>query len=104
MSVNEYRSVEEALTGLARRGFDTNFEYLDRGFTAVESGRTFEADELTIVEHHRFEGVSDPDDESIVYAIESRDGTRGVLVDAFGTYASPGLGEFLRKVHVEEGG
>lgn len=104
MSVNEYRSVEEALTGLAGRGFDTNFEYLDRGFTAVESGRTFEADDLTIVEHHRFEGVSDPDDESIVYAIESRDGTRGVLVDAFGTYASPGLGEFLRNVRVEEGG
>jgi hypothetical protein len=104
MSVNQFRSVDEALSELDQRGFHANFEYLDRKFTAVDSGRTFDAEELTIVEHHRVEGDSDPDDESIVYAIESRDGIRGVLVDAFGTYANADLGEFLRRVRLDEQG
>ncbi len=102
MSVNQYRSVAEALAELSRRGFTANFEYLDDVFSAVDLGRSFEPEELTIVEHHRFEGASDPDDMAVVYAIESRDGIRGVLVDAFGVYANPRLGEFLRKVKIRE--
>ena len=102
MSVNQYSSVTEALDELAQRGFTANFEYFDDAFTAVDSGRTFRAEELTIVEHHRFEGASDPDDMAVVYAVESRDGTRGVVVDAFGVYANPKLGEFLRKVRIRE--
>lgn len=102
MPVNQYRSVAEALDDLARRGFTANFEYLDGIFIAVDLGRSFGSDELTIVEHHRLEGETDPDDMAIVYAIESRDGVRGVLVDAFGPYADPALGEFLRKVRMRE--
>ena len=49
---------------------------------------------------HRFEGESDPDDMSVVYAIESQDGTRGVLVDAFGTYADPHVAEILKQVPI----
>lgn len=102
MSVNQYATITEALDDLARRGFGANFEYVQGALTAVDSGRRFRAEELTIVEHHRFEGASDPEDMAVVYAMESRDGTRGVLVDAFGVYANPDLGEFLRKVKVRE--
>jgi hypothetical protein len=70
------------------------------GLRAAEGGRTFRADELLIREFHRFEGVSDPDDMSIVYAIESRDGTRGTLVDAFGVYASPAVALVLERVPI----
>jgi hypothetical protein len=104
MSVNQYRSVAQALVELARRGFTANFEYLDGAFTAVDLGRSFAAEELTIVEHHRFEGASNPDDMAVVYAIESRDGIRGAVVDAFGAYANPKLGEFLGKVKIRESG
>ena len=67
------------------------------------SGKTFKADELTIVEHYRFEGASDPDDMSVVYAIESNDGLKGIVADAFGLYANPNLGGVLEKVKIREG-
>ena len=102
MSVNQYTTVGEALADVARRGYTANFELVDGTFTDMTTGRTFAPELLTIVEHHRFEGASDPDDMAIVYAIKTRDGTRGVLVDAFGTYAMPGLGEFLRHVKISE--
>jgi hypothetical protein len=68
----------------------------------VNSGRTFRAEELTIVEHHRFEGSSDPDDLSVCYALETQDGTRGILVDAYGVYANPEVSEFLTRVRVHK--
>jgi hypothetical protein len=56
---------------------------------------------LTIRDYQRFEGVSDPDDMSIVYALESADGTRGALVDAFGVYASPAVAAVMERVRIE---
>jgi hypothetical protein len=38
---------------------------------------------------------------AIVYALESRDGTRGTLVDAFGVYSSPAVGAFLKDVSIQ---
>ena len=37
---------------------------------------------------------------SIVYAIESRDGTRGTLVDAFGVYSNPAVTRVLEHVPI----
>jgi hypothetical protein len=102
MSFKTYSGMTEAMEDLRRRGFTANFEFLDRRFRDLESGKTFTADQLTIVEHHRFEGASDPEDMSVVYAIESRDGTRGIIADAFGTYANPDLGAFLNTVRLHE--
>ena len=103
MSDKSYTNMVEAIEGLKKRGFTANFEFLDQTFRDVDSGRTFKADELTIVEHYRFEGASDPDDMSVVYAIESDDGLKGVIADAFGLYANPDLGGFLEKVKIREG-
>jgi len=102
MQSHEYTSMTEALNGLKARGFTTNFEFLNNTFCAVDSGRTFKAEELSILEHHRFEGVSDPDDESIVYAIETSDGIRGAIADAYGVYSNPELEAFMEKVKMCE--
>jgi hypothetical protein len=92
----------EAIQELKQRGFTANFEFLNMTFRDVDSGRTFKAENLTIVEHYRFEGASDPDDMSVVYAIESDDGTQGIIADAFGVYANPQLGAFLNNVRIRE--
>jgi hypothetical protein len=43
---------------------------------------------FTVDEFHRFEGMSSTDDNSIVFAITSDNGAKGLLVDAYGVYAS----------------
>ncbi|WHZ24604.1 MAG: hypothetical protein OJF47_003716 [Nitrospira sp.] len=102
MNVTSYTNMTEAIQDLRKRGFVANFEFLDQEFRDVESEKTFTADELTILEHYRFEGASDPEDMAVVYAIESQDGTRGIIADAFGVYANPQLGEFLNSVILRE--
>ena len=100
MSQGGYATLAGALDALTRGGFTEHFEVVGARLRAGESGKTFSAEELTIREYHRFEGVSDPDDMSIVYAIESQDGTRGTLVDAFGVYSDPAVSAFLEAVPI----
>lgn len=91
MSTSGDATLTGVLDDLARRGYTEDFEAVGDGLRAVESGRTLRPDDLVIREFRRFEGVSDPDDMSIVYAIETKDGVRGTLVDAFGVYANPAV-------------
>lgn len=102
MSAKQYTSMAEAIQELKKREFTAKFEFFNRAFRDVDSGRTFKAEDLTIVEHYRFEGASDPDNMSVVYAIESDDGTQRIIADAFGVYANPQLRGFLNNVRIRE--
>lgn len=92
----------EAVRSLKARGFEADFEYAEGAFRIAGSEGAFKENELSIVEHHRFEGISDPDDMSVIYAVESSDGTRGTIVDAFGVYANPKLGAALQRIAMKE--
>jgi hypothetical protein len=92
------KTLSEAIESLARRGFTEHFGVRGDQLRGFESGKTFGANDVTIREYARFEGVSDPDDMAILYAIESSSGTRGTLVDAFGVYSNPGVSAYLERV------
>lgn len=98
-----YRTLDTVIEELKTRGFVERFRVAGSRLRAIGSGRTFASEDLTIREYQRFEGASDPDDASIVYAIETRDGTKGLLVDAFGLYANPEVGELLERVRIRRG-
>lgn len=102
MVISAYTGLAQTIQDFRKKGFTANFGFLDHVFTDIEGRRTLAADQLTIVDHRRFEGMSDPDDMSVLYAIESKDGTKGIVVDAFGTYADPELGNFLESVRYPE--
>ena len=81
------KTLSETMEGLVRSGFTEHFGVRGDQLRGFESGRTF-----------GFEGVSDPDDMAILYAIESSNGIRGTLVDAFGVYSNPVISAFLEHV------
>ena len=96
-------TVTSAIEDLRRRGFTDHFMVRGRQLLAIDAGRLFLPRDVVIREYHRFEGVSDPDDMAIVYALESREGTKGVLTDAFGAYSDPAVGAMLDILRIEPG-
>ena len=91
-------SERTALECLDHEGYTEHFQVNGAALHGLDGGGEFRPEEVVIRKVARFEGVSDPDDMSIVYAIESRDGTRGTLVDAFGVYSDPAVGDFVETV------
>jgi hypothetical protein len=104
MQAAEPVTLAQVLDDLDRRGFTEHFTPCGGRVCAVTRRRRFAADQVVVSEYHRFEGVSDPDDMSIVYALETRDGVRGTLTDAFGVYSDPDVGAFMAGVAVVPAG
>jgi hypothetical protein len=49
---------------------------------------------------YRFEGDSNPDDNAIIFAISSKDGWKGTLLDAYGVYADSLSNEMIEKLKI----
>ena len=94
----ECPTLADVMDELTRHGFTEHFRAVSGGVRGVQSGKTFGAGQVTIAAYHRFEGVSDPDDMAILYALETSNGVRGTLADAFGVYADPYVGAFVEDV------
>ena len=91
-------SERTAIECLDHEGFTEHFAVHGESLRGLDGGQAFRPDEVVIRKLARFEGVSDPDDMSILCAIETRTGVRGTLVDAFGVYSDPAVGAFLHDV------
>lgn len=87
------------LKELENEGFNDQFKFIqEQGLQSTTSHKTYQSRDLQILSEYRFEGITDPADMSILYAIRAKDGTKGTLVDAYGTYANDELEEFLKSV------
>lgn len=83
-----YDTLSEAVNDLIARGYKDELTLRDECVICGGSNTYLHPDEFAIDEFHRFEGESNPSDESIVYAISSqKHNVKGVLVNAFGLYA-----------------
>lgn len=92
----QYDSPSHAIEELRKRGYTEDFNLKDNCIVCNE--QKFGADEFEIKEVYRFEGDSDPGDESIVLGIESTSGKKGVLVNGYGYSSEPMGDEIERKL------
>ncbi len=75
------------MTKLAGRGYADEFKIGKEGAVLGEGSTVYQPEDLTIVRNYRFEGESDPADMSVLYAIETKDGKKGYILSAYGTYS-----------------
>lgn len=83
-----YTSLSEATRDLHARGYVIDFNLRGNCVECPEFELQLAPEQFTIDEFHRFEGMSSTDDNSIVFAITSDKGERGLLVDAYGVYSN----------------
>lgn len=91
-----FDSEAPALRDLARRGYCHNYNLTGAQLTDSSLDLRLHPGRFQVQEVHRFEGASNPDDMSVIYAIVSDSGVKGVLVDAYGSYADGQATELMR--------
>jgi hypothetical protein len=95
----EERTLVNVEAKLSRDGFIKNFKVTDgRLHTLDNQDKTYGAEEVTIVDFYRFEGETNPDDMSILYAIQCTDGTKGTISNSYGPMADTDTDSFLLQV------
>lgn len=97
---NQYETLSLAVEALNKKGYTLDFNLRSDCIENKEEGLDYRPEEFHIDEFHRFEGMTNPDDMSILYAITTDDGKKGTLVDAYGTYSETLTTEMVRKMKI----
>jgi hypothetical protein len=97
--MHQYDTLVEALSDLKARGFVYDFNLAQEKLECKDLHLQLDPQHFDIAEVYRFEGISNPDDNAIVYAIESDRGVKGVLINAYGVYADTASDELIAKLH-----
>ena len=98
-----YDTLSEAVNDLQKRGYTYDFFISEEKECVYCQDQSLELspDEFAIDEIYRFEGMSDPGDESIVFAISSQmHAIKGIVINSFGAdfgYRSSKLVQHLYK-------
>ncbi|MTB49420.1 phosphoribosylpyrophosphate synthetase [Lewinella sp. W8] len=96
-----YDTLTDAINELQAKGYDQDFNQKENCLECKALKKEFQPEDFTIVHTYRFEGMSSAGDNSVLYAIEASDGTKGLLVDAYGVYADSLSPEMIEKFRVE---
>ena len=82
-----YGTLSETINALRKEGYTLDFNLREDCVVCHNNEHQLQADEFEIDAVYRFDGLTDPDDEAIVYAISStKHSAKGVLVNGYGVY------------------
>lgn len=94
-----YETLSQAINDLTKRGYTFNFNLKKDCIECAENNLQLQPDEFEIEEVHRFQEMSDVDNESILYAISStKNNVKGLLVNAYSIYADTASAALVAKL------
>lgn len=96
-----YPTLSEAITALKARGYSMDFNLHPEWIECPQLDVRLRPEEFHVDEVHRFEGMTSPDDSEILFAVSSSNGIKGLLVDAYGSYAGSISLEMARKLTID---
>ncbi len=91
-----YGTVTEAIDKLREQGYKVDFNIV--GEHLVCDSAELGSEDFEIMHVYRYEGNSDPGDEATVYAVESKNGLKGILVSGYGIYSDTISSKILEKL------
>jgi len=94
-----YNTLSETMDALRKEGYTEDFN-LKENYLDCQGGKyQIMHHEFEIDQFFRFEGETDPADESILYAVSSNKyNLKGILVNAFGIYSDSVADEMIKKL------
>lgn len=97
----DFDTLSEAMNVLREEGYSEDFNLKQNCLECRNGAFKIFHDEFEVDEYHRFEGMSDPGDASILYAISSdKYDLKGQLVNGYGIYSEDLTDDMLNKLKI----
>lgn len=96
-----FETLVKAIQTLKEDGYIYDFNLHPDAIECKDLNRRLEPDEFNIDAVYRFEGMTNPDDSSVLYAISGKDGLKGLLVDAYGVYSESVNQAMIEKLTID---
>lgn len=101
-NLNEsFGTLSETINGLAKLGYSHDFNIHEECIVCRQTNVTLSPDDFQIDKIYRFEGTSDPDYQSILYAISSEKfAVKGLLVNGYGISSDDVTSTLIEKLQL----
>lgn len=96
-----YNTLSGAIDGLRKEGYTLDFNIQEEYIAYHAKNTLLSPDDFEIDIIYRFEGMTDPDDQCILYAISSEKfELKGILVNGYGISADVDTNEVVSRLHM----
>jgi len=95
-------SMVKCMNALEAKGFTDQFKVEGEELINLTTEKNYKPHEVEAVNFYRFEGITDPEDMAILYAIVTVDGSKGTLADGYGMSADAATGAFMLGVEISK--
>jgi hypothetical protein len=95
---NYMSTLTSVVNKVVKSGYTDSFKVTKQGLHSAANATYYTPLEVNIINFYRFEGESDPADNTIMYVIETKDGLKGTLIDAYGPYSDANTNKFMNEV------
>jgi len=101
--MKDYGTLSQAINKLKlEEGYEHDFNLLDEEIELKSENKTFGVEDFDVDKVLRFEGMSNPDDNAILYAITTSKGYKGVLVDGYGISSGQVSKDMIKKLDLKD--
>jgi hypothetical protein len=100
-TVPDFDTLSQATQYYNQQGYTANFKLKSDCIENSDDTANIKPDDFSVDAVHRFEGMSNPADNTIMYAVTCSEGKKGVAVEAYGV-DSVILNDDMRKALQEE--
>ncbi|ANH81902.1 hypothetical protein A8C56_13785 [Niabella ginsenosidivorans] len=97
-SSQKMSTISECIKHAAKEGYTRSFFITGSGLSYNGAPKAYAPGEVIIKNFYRFEGGSDPADNSVLYLLQTPDGARGILLDAYGIYSDGYIAQFVKEI------
>ena len=101
VTMDTFDTLSEAMIALKGSGYNVDFNIHADRIESADAKYKFKPEEFHVDEVHRFEGMTNPDDSAVLYAISSSKGVKGLLVDAYGAYSEALSPTMINKLRID---
>ena len=98
-----FGTLSETVNGLIKSGYTLDFNIHKECLICHQTNTVLSPEEFQIDKVYRFEGATNPEDESIVYAISSaKFAVKGILVNGYGISADEASSKLIEKLQTNK--
>ena len=97
VDTESYDTLSSAVNSLTDEGYVDIFRANDNDIMALYSKKSYQPEDLHILRSYRFDCMTNPQDETVVFAIDAWDGTKGTLVMSYSAEHEQNL-DLIRRI------
>jgi hypothetical protein len=92
------KNEKEYIREYEKRGYSSNFYYREGKLINSDTKKAYRPEQMYVVAEHRYEGMSNPSDMSILYVLETEKEEKGTFLAGYGPNADPDTAEFFKAI------